>query len=233
MFSGNQLFAVVDQPTDQRLEAASSSPEGDRSDEPQAATATGRPLRGIGLRRTDRQEGLKLLYGAALDAARQQNRIQDSTCFSQESSGIEGNYFVVRDIEGNEIIAVSLDKARQVLAYRRLVARRILDRLNFTINSERPVGPQKNALRLLAPEIRALVWAISTGRRIPEPPERTLEPLISVGLLLCCVVPGVLYIKEGISHRRHYRDELAGLVKRWRKLGQPDPADSFFAHYHL
>jgi hypothetical protein len=47
------------------------------------------------------------------------------------------------------------------------------------------------------------------------------------------VLPGALYMLEGQRLRKAYRADLAGLVERWRMASKPDPADSFFALYHL
>ncbi|MFM7312901.1 MAG: hypothetical protein ACKO0M_07005, partial [Cyanobium sp.] len=92
---------------------------------------------------------------------------------------------------------------------------------------------EKRQIRIQKPELRAIAWAISTGRRVPMPVQRRLEPLVSVLLLLCGLVPGVIYITRGWLRRRQYGEDLKGLVHRWRMMGRPDPADSFFALYHL
>ncbi|MFO0105360.1 MAG: hypothetical protein ACK516_08775, partial [Cyanobium sp.] len=83
-------------------------------------------------------------------------------------------------------------------------------------------------------EVRALSWAIGTGRRFPFPPSENREGLITLGLLLCCLIPGlVYYVRVVLRNRNAYQSNLNELVNRWRLLGQPDPPPSFFAHYDL
>ncbi len=188
---------------------------------------------GAELRRTDREEGLKLLYGAALDVARQQGKILDDSrpCF--ENSQLERGRFKLRDVDDRLLAAVTLHDARAMLAFRREVARTVLERARVSVNSDNPENVEKRQLRIQKPEVRAIAWAVSTGRRIPMPVKRPFEPLVSVGLLLCCLAPGVIYILRGQQRRRQYAKDLESLVHRWRMMGKPDPADSFFKLYHL
>lgn len=189
--------------------------------------------RGAELRRTDREEGLKLLYGAALDVARQNHQIPDGVTPSFEHSALERGRYKLRTVEEKTFAAITLHDARQMLAYRRELARRVLDKVKVSVNSDNPGSYEKRQIRIQKPDVRAIAWAISTGRRVPMPPQRKLEPLVSVLLLLACLVPGVLYIVSGMRQRKTYREDLEGLVHRWRMAGKPDPADSFFSLYHL
>ena len=188
---------------------------------------------GAELRRTDRDEGLKLLYGAALDVARQQGKVPDGRSPSFEHSQLERGRYKLRDLDDRLLAAVTLQEARAMLAFRREVARQVLEKVKVSVNSDNPGNFEKRQIRIQKPEVRAIAWAISTGRRVPMPVERKMELLSSVGLLLCCVIPGVIYILRGQQLRRAYAADLKGLVHRWRMAGKPDPADSFFALYHL
>lgn len=189
--------------------------------------------RGAELRRTDREEGLKLLYGASLDVARQNNQIPEGVSPSFEHSELERGRYKLRSTDDRLLAAVPLHDAREMLAYRRHLARQVFEKARLSVNSDNPANFEKRQIRIQKPELRAIAWAISTGRRVPMPPHRKLEVLTSVALLLCFVVPGVVYILEGRRRRRNYKTDLAGLEQRWRMAGKPDPADSFFAHYHL
>lgn len=192
-----------------------------------------RQRKGSELRRTDREEGLKLLYGAALDVARQQNKIPTGTTPSYEHSQLDRGRYKLRSTDDRLLAAVTLHEAREMLAYRRELARQVLDRARVKVNSDNPGSFEKRQIRIQKPEVRAIAWAISTGRRVPMPPHRKLEPVVSVALLLCCLLPGVLYILQGQRLRKAYQADLDGLVERWRMASKPDPADSFFALYHL
>ena len=188
---------------------------------------------GAELRRTDREEGLKLLYGAALDVARQEGKIREEDSPSFEHSQLERGRYKLRDLDDHLLAAVTLRDARAMLAFRREVARQVLEKAKVSVNSDNPGNIEKRQIRIQKPEVRAIAWAVSTGRRIPMPVQRRFEPLVSVALLLCCLAPGVIYILRGQKLRKQYADDLKGLVHRWRMMGKPDPADSFFALYHL
>ena len=192
-----------------------------------------RPRSGAELRRTDREEGLKLLYGAALDVARQEGRIPEGSALSFEHSQLERGRFKLRDVDDRTLASVTLHDARSMLAFRREVARQVLEKAKVSVNSANPGNFEKRQIRIQKPEVRAIAWAISTGRRVPMPVRRRLEPLVSVALLLCGVIPGAIYILRGRMKRKQYAEDLKGLVHRWRMMGKPDPADSFFALYHL
>ena len=192
-----------------------------------------RQREGAELRRTDREEGLKLLYGAALDVARQEGKIQEESQPSFENSKLERGRFKLRDVDDRLLAAVTLHDARAMLSFRRDLARTLLDHAHVSVNSDNPENVEKRQLRIQKPHVRAMAWAVSTGRRIPLQAKRPLEPLVSAVLLLCCLVPGVVYILRGQQRRRQYADDVEALVHRWRMAGKPDPADSFFKLYHL
>ena len=191
------------------------------------------PRKGSELRRTSRDEGLRLLYGAALDVARQQGKIPEGVSPSFEHSALERGRYKLRSTDDRLLAAVTLHDAREMLSYRRELARQVLEKVQVSVNSDNPGAIEKRQIRIQKPEVRAIAWAISTGRRVPMPPKRRLESLKTLALLICGIVPGLVYISKGLKRRAAYRDDLEELVERWRMASKPDPADSFFSLYHL
>ena len=103
-----------------------------------------------------------------------------------------------------------------MLAYWREVARKRLDRAKVFINSDNPGNQEKRLIRIQPMELRALTCAIGTGRRIPQPPDAQKETWFSIGLLLCCLVPGVLHLPQRQQAQTDYLQNLAYPVDRWR-----------------
>ena len=182
-------------------------------------------------RRTDREEGLRLLFGAALDLARQQGKLAEGMKASLENSSLERGLFKLRGPRNQLIAALPVQQVRDMLAYRRQLAREVMGRAGVHLNDANPARVERPKLRIQTAEVRALAWAISDGRRIPYRQHQRWQPLLVVALLACGVVPGVLYLMWLAFSRRTYRRELAGLVQRWRRAGMPEPAASFFQLY--
>ena len=182
-------------------------------------------------RRTDREEGLRLLFGAAQDVARQQRKLADGMKASREASSLERGLFKLRNPRNQLIAAIPVQMVRDMLAYRRELARDVMRRAGVELNHNNPTNLERPKVRLQTVEVRALAWAISDGRRIPYYRRRKSEPLVAVLLLLCGVVPGVIYLIWLQRQRRRYRHELDKLVQRWRRAGMPEPAASFFLLY--
>ena len=182
-------------------------------------------------RRTDRDEGLRLLFGAAQDLARQQRKLADGVRASLEASSIERGLFKLRNPRNQVIAAIPVQEVRDMLAYRRELARDVMRRAGVEINDTNPTSLERRKVRIQTVEVRALAWAISDGRRIPYRRRRHSEPLVALLLLLCGVVPGMVYLIWLQGRRRQYRQELDKLVKRWKRAGMPEPAASFFLLY--
>ena len=182
-------------------------------------------------RRTDREEGLRLLFGAALDLARQQSKLAEGMKASLENSSLERGLFKLRGPRNQLIAALPVQQVRDMLAYRRQLAREVIGRAGVQLNDANPARVERPKLRIQTAEVRALAWAISDGRRIPYRRRRHEEPLIAAVLLICGVVPGLIYLIWLSGRRRLYRQELNKLVQRWRKAGMPEPAASFFTLY--
>jgi hypothetical protein len=182
-------------------------------------------------RRTDREEGIRLLFGAAQDVARRQGLLGDGVLASEANSSLERGRFKLRDQADHLIAAIPVQDARDMLAYRRDLAREVMQAAGITLNSRNPASQERGKLRILNPESRALAWAISTGRRVPYRRKQRWEPAVAVLLLLCGVIPGVAYILWLSAQQRASNRELAALVKRWQAAGKPEPASSFFELY--
>ena len=185
-------------------------------------------------RRINREDGLRLLFGAAQDFARQEGSLAEGDRASFECSVLGRHSYTLRDEDDVLITRVPLRDAREMLSYRRELARQMMVEAKVQPRSERGQPLERRKVRLQKAEVRALSWAIGSGRRFPYPPKENREGLITLALLLCCVVPGlVYYVRVVLRNRDAYQTNLNELVNRWRLVGQPDPPPSFFAHYDL
>jgi hypothetical protein len=185
-------------------------------------------------RRINRDDGLKLLFAGAQDFARQEGSLAEGDRASFERSVIGRHSYTLRDENDDLIARVSLRDAREMLGYRRELARQMMVEAKVQPRAEKGQPLERRKVRLQKAEVRALSWAIGSGRRFPYPPRENREGLITLALLLCCVVPGlVYYVRVVLRNRNEYQNNLNELVNRWRLVGQPDPPPTFFAHYDL
>jgi hypothetical protein len=185
-------------------------------------------------RRINREEGLKLLFAGAQDFARQEGSLAEGDRASFERSVVGRHSYTLRDENDDLITRVPLRDAREMLGYRRELARQMMVEAKVQPKSEKGQPLERRKMRLQKAEVRALSWAIGSGRRFPYPPQETREGLITLALLLCCVIPGlVYYVRVVLRNRNEYQNNLNELVNRWRLVGQPDPPPTFFAHYDL
>lgn len=178
-----------------------------------------------------RDEGVELLFGAAQDVARRERKLADGIQASLEHSRLERGVFKLRSTRDRLIAAIPVQQVRDMLAYRRELAREALEAAGVALNARNPPLVERPKLRVESAEIRALAWAVSTGRRVPYSKRQPWRPALLVGLLLCGVLPGLLYLLWLWQRRQSYRRELADLVRRWRRAGQPEPTASFFRLY--
>ncbi|MFQ6537793.1 MULTISPECIES: hypothetical protein [Aphanothece] len=191
---------------------------------------TGTPER----RRTSRQDGQVLLFAAAQDIARQQGKLSDGLRASLEQSVLSRTSLALKTSEGKLIARVALPEARRMLAYRRQVARELLQLSKAEVTRPgRPPEVDKQTLRMQEEKVRALAWAIGSGRRFPYMGSRRRHTLITVLLLLCGVLPGIVYLIWLWRRSEEYGKLLDQLLSRWRALGRPDPALNFFTLYNL
>lgn len=143
---------------------------------------------------------------------------------SAEHSHLERGRIKLRNNKDQLIAAISVQDARDMLAYRRSLARELLERSKVQINSSNPTHLERGKLRMLPAELRALTWAISTGRRVPYRKRQRLAPLY-------VLLTAGLYLLWLWWRNREYKQQLAALVKRWQQAGKPDPEASFFQLY--
>lgn len=174
------------------------------------------------------------MFTGAQDFARRAGRIGEGHNASYETSVIGRSGYTLRTAEGDLIMRVPLVQAREMLRFRRALARRLLRGLQEDVLKESTIDVERRQIRVQPEHLRALAWAIGSGRRYPHERALIKEKLISLALLLCFVLPGVIYYFRRVRdpHRRYQRD-LQELVQRWRQAGKPDPPASFFLLYDL
>lgn len=185
-------------------------------------------------RRVHRDEGQKLVFAGAQDYARGQGKIGEGRNACYEKSTIGRGGYVLRTADGSLIMRVPLEHAREMLRFRRALARELLKDLKQEILKESPLAVENRQIRIQPEHLRALSWAIGTGKRFPYEEGTKRRWWILRALLLCGVIPGIIYYyKWVLPLRRQYQYELKQLVDRWRVQGKPDPPQSFFQLYDL
>lgn len=185
-------------------------------------------------RRVDRDEGQRLLFAGAQDVARQQGKMAEGLFASYDNSALGRSSYALKTNDGLLIARVALNEARDMLAYRRSLARRLMKKAKVEVKKGSTPSVERQQIRLQDEEVRALAWAISEGKRFPYEGSETKRGLIMLALLLCCLLPGFIYYWYGVlKPRAQYKKDLDQLVMRWRTRGKPDPPASFFALYDL
>jgi hypothetical protein len=185
-------------------------------------------------RRVDREEGQRLLFAGAQDVARQQGKLAEGLFASYEASVLGRSSYALKTAEGRLIERVPLGEVRQMLGFRRELARQLLKKATEEVRKNKLARVERKHVRLQQDEVRALAWAIGEGKRFPYAGSENKRALITLGLLLCCVVPGLVYYWYGVlKPRDQYKKDLDQLVMRWRSRGKPDPPESFFALFDL
>jgi hypothetical protein len=185
-------------------------------------------------RRVDRAEGQKLVFAGAQDYARRAGKIREgrNACYEQSVIGRGG--YTLRTDDGSLIMRVPLVQAREMLRFRRALARKLLSGMKEDVLRESTLDVERRQIRVQPEHLRALAWAIGTGRRFPYEEGLRKHQLISLGLLCCCLVPGVIYYLRRVrAPHKEYQENLKQLVHRWRMQGKPDPPHSFFLLYDL
>jgi hypothetical protein len=129
---------------------------------------------------------------------------------------------------------VPLVQAREMLRFRRALARELLKDLKEDVLKESTADVERRQIRVQPERLRALAWAIGTGRRFPYEENVKRRQWFLWGLLLCGLVPGVIYYYKRVRPaKRQYQADLKLLVERWHIKGKPDPPHSFFLLYDL
>jgi len=184
-------------------------------------------------RRVGREEGLNLLFAAAQDVAREEGKLADGIYASLEQSRISPTSFTLISANGQTIARVSMAKAREVIALRREITRDVTRKAKLEVTPYANDQSNKRNFRNLPDETRALVWAISTGRRFPAKGYTRRDIQIGVLLLIPLILPGAWLLIRISQKRKQYDKNLKDLVMRWKTNGRPDPAPNLFAHFHL
>ena len=150
---------------------------------------------------------------------------------SETNSGLERGRFKLRDANDHLITAIPVQEVRDMLAYRRELARDLLHHAHVDLKATNPASLERGKIRIQTGEVRALAWAISSGRRVPYHPKPRWVPWAACLLLMCGFVPGLIFIAWRNRRYRAYREELDALVRRWKAAGHPEPHESFFRLY--
>jgi len=124
---------------------------------------------GQGGRRVDRSERERLLFAPAQLIARQQGKLVNGVNASINTSQIGRNSYALKTAEGHLIARVPLAEAREMLAYRRTVARQLFANMKMVIRKENTAAVERRQVRRLNEEVRGLAWAIGEGQRFSFP----------------------------------------------------------------
>lgn len=167
------------------------------------------------------------LFAAAQDVARQLGQLNDHLA-SQEHCRITSQSFVLNDSQGTFITRVPMAKVRQMAQSRHKLLMRIQGSREVAQISRVRQIDRRTTFRKQPDHIRALAWALSDGRRIPQGAFRPRDWWIGVGLLLVGVIPGVIYLMWARLRHRQYLADVQALVVRWHGQHRPDPSDAWF-----
>lgn len=167
------------------------------------------------------------LFAAAQDVARRQGLLGTRLAAMDQCRLTQVSY-VLNDAEGEFIARVPIKQVRAAAQARQ----RLLNSLHQLKSPGAKTGKwwvqHKLLFRMEPPETRALAWALSDGRRVPQGAFRPRDWLIGLGLLVLGILPGVIYlIWAGLRHRQYLADVQA-LVVRWHGQHRPDPSDAWF-----
>ena len=185
-------------------------------------------------RLADREEGQRLVFAGAQDYARRLGRIREGRNASYQESVIGRGGYTLRTADGALIMRVPLVQAREMLRFRRALARELLKDLKEDVLKESTADVERRQIRVQPERLRALAWAIGTGKRFPYEEGVKRRRWILWALLLCGLLPGVIYYYKRVRPaKRQYQADLKLLVERWHIQGKPDPPHSFFLLYDL
>ncbi|EDY39788.1 hypothetical protein CPCC7001_2669 [Cyanobium sp. PCC 7001] len=173
------------------------------------------------------------MFAAAQDLARQRGQLGEGVGASLDQSSLSQTSFALKTKEGKLIARIRLPEVRRMLRFRQRLASQSVARAQGGPEAQLTMMDMRMRLRLRSDEERAVVWAISYGRRFPYVGAWWRHVLIGAALLLLGVVPGVIYFIWLGGRYSTYRKDLSDLVTRWRSLGKQDPDPSFFRLYKL
>jgi len=169
------------------------------------------------------------LYPAALDLARQKGLINSGRMADIQQCYRTSSSFVLKDSAGELIARIPASDVRRVAEQRRQTLHKILARMKADLGSSPGIDEQRRFLRRQSKTTRALVWAMCTGRHLPEgEPFSARKLLITLLLLLLGVLPGLIYGAIQLYKDQLYAKNTAWLVARWRRAGSQIPFDDLF-----
>lgn len=170
------------------------------------------------------------LFAAAQDLARRRGVLGRRMASLMHSRTSRAGY-VLKDGRGSIIARLSMQEVRAIAQRRQRLLNSSPARSELAqIGSIRRID-QKMALRSQPDRVRAMAWAISTGRRVPSGAFRRRDLLIGGPLLLLGLVPGIVYLVRARWRHLRYQVDRDALVQRWRALHKPDPSEEWFASF--
>ncbi len=174
----------------------------------------------------------QLLFGVAQEFAWRHHNLPPGDRASAEHSHPCRLSYALNDSDGQLIMRIPIRELEQGLRQRRRALLRLL-RLRSAGITWTPSRAARYDLQQLNQAIKkqprsvmALIWAISTGQPYPRPAIGRRQVLITVLLLLCLLIPGLVYIALLAKRQRRYQKELEQLTKQWRAAGMPEPDDT-------
>ncbi|MEA5475244.1 hypothetical protein VB716_13550 [Synechococcus sp. CCY9201] len=181
------------------------------------------------------------LFAAAQDVARRRGKVDPGRQASLERSRHTQIGYALSDADGELIARLPMWAVQRAVSQRaRLLSKLAEGRTRW---SGMALGDQKVQFLTKPFEIRALAWALSTGRRVPPGQFDRTTALYAVVLLLLAVLAGLIsppllllglpsfaaYLVVSLRRHADYRKNIQALVIRWKAAGKQDPSDSLFS----
>jgi hypothetical protein len=173
----------------------------------------------------------QLLFGIAQElASRHHNLALDGRASREQSHPCRVSY-ALRDGDGRLIVRIPIEQLEQGLRERSRDLLRLLRAAGIDWRSSRAawydVLQLNEAIKKQPYEVIALTWAISKGHPYPRRALGPRELLTALLLLLCFVIPGLVYLYLLARRQLRHQRELERLATRWRREGMPDPDRDF------
>ncbi len=193
---------------------------------PPMVSTAGPDAPALSIANTDAQ----LLFGVAQEFAWRHHNLPPGDRASAEHSHPCRLSYALNDSDGQLIMRIPIRELEQGLRQRRRALLRLLRSAGITWTPSRAawydLQQLNQAIKKQPRSVMALIWAISTGRPYPQPAIGRRQVLITVLLLLCLLIPGLVYIALLAKRQRRYQKELEQLTKQWRAAGMPEPNDT-------
>lgn len=146
-------------------------------------------------------------FDAAVSRAIAQGNFRDPWTASRETSGPDGEHFVIRTSNGSRICMIPLAELDSSSS-------------GSTITAATPTGAP---IVFRGDEEAAIAWATSMGYPVPRKLNGCLMAAgVALGLM-AAVVPGVLLLIVLMIKDRDYKRDMRSLVAKWVDAGRPQP----------